>query len=77
LLGLVSNYFNVGEFAAYKAEQILRKSKQPAQLPIESLNRFTFLVNMGAATKLGVYPPLSVVRMAELIAPLETADARE
>lgn len=77
LLGVVSTYFNVGELAAYKAEQILVRKTAPARLPIESLNRFTYLVNMGSAKKLGVYPPLSVVKLAELIAPLETADARE
>lgn len=77
LLGLVSTYFNVGELAAHKAEQILTKKARPAQLPIESLNRFTYLVNMGAAKKLGVYPPLSVVKIAELIGALDGADARE
>ena len=77
LLGVVSTYFNVGELAAYKAEQILVRKTAPAQLPIESLNRFTYLVNMGSAKKLGVYPPLSVVKLAELIAPLDTVDARE
>ena len=77
LLGLVSTYFNVGELAGYKAEQILVRKTPAAQLPMESLNRFTYLVNMGAARKLGVYPPLSVVKLAELIAPLDTSDARE
>lgn len=77
LLGLVSNYFNVGELAAYKAEQILSKKLAPADVPIETLNRFTYLVNMGAAKSLGVYPPLSVVKVAELLAPLSTVDGRE
>jgi putative ABC transport system substrate-binding protein len=77
LLGLVCTYFNVGELAGYKAEQILVNKTPAAQLPIESLNRFTYLVNMGSAKKLGVYPPLSVVKLAELIAPLDTPDARE
>lgn len=77
LLGLVSTYFNVGELAAHKAEQILTKKARPAQLPVETLNRFTYLVNMRAAKKLGVYPPLSVVKIAELIGALDGADARE
>lgn len=77
LLGVVSTYFNVGELAAYKAEQILVRKTPPSELPIESLNRFTYLVNMGSAKKLGLYPPLSVVKLAELIAPLDTSDARE
>lgn len=77
LLGLVSTYSNVGELAAYKAEQILTGKLAPTQIPIESLDRFTFLVNMGTAKKLGIYPPLSVIKLAELIAPLGTVDARE
>lgn len=77
LLGLVSTYSNVGELAGYKAEQILANKTPAAQIPIESLNRFTFLVNMGTAKRLGIYPPLSVVKLAELIAPLGTVDARE
>jgi putative ABC transport system substrate-binding protein len=77
LLGLVSTYFNVGELAAHKAEQILVRKTPAAQVPIESLNRFTYLVNMGSAKRLGVFPPLSVVKLAELIAPLDTVDARE
>ncbi len=77
LLGLVSTYFNVGELAAYKAEQILTGKAQVAAIPVETLNRFTYLVNMGAAKHLGVYPPLAVVKMAELVAPLSSVDGRE
>lgn len=77
LLGLVSNYYNVGELAASKAEQILVKKTPAARIPIETLNRFTYLVNMEAAKNLGVYPPVSVVKFAELISPLANADARE
>lgn len=77
LLGLVSTYFNVGELAAYKADQILSGKTAPEKLPVETLNRFTYLINMGAAKKIGVYPPLSVVKFAELLSPLEGVDARE
>ncbi|AMC34990.1 ABC transporter substrate-binding protein [Janthinobacterium sp. B9-8] len=77
LLGLVSTYFNVGELAAYKAEQILLKKERVSKIPIDSLNRFTYLVNMGAAKKLGVYPPLAVIKFAELISPMDAGDARE
>jgi putative ABC transport system substrate-binding protein len=77
LLGLVSTYFNVGELAAYKAEQILLKKEHVSKIPVELLNRFTYLVNMGSAKKLGVYPPLSVVKFAELISPVDGVDARE
>lgn len=77
LAGLVSTYYNVGEFAAYKAEQILQKKVAPANIPIEVLHRFTFLVNMRAAKKLRLYPPAQVVKIAELISPADAIDARE
>ncbi|PRC92793.1 ABC-type uncharacterized transport system periplasmic component [Solimicrobium silvestre] len=77
LLGLVSNYFNVGELAAYKAEQILSKKMVVSQVPIESLNRFTYLINMGAAKKLGIYPPVSLFKVAELVNGTDNLDARE
>jgi putative ABC transport system substrate-binding protein len=77
LLGVVSTYANVGELAASKAQLILSGQQQASQIPIELLNRFTYLVNMASARKLGVFPPLSVVKLAELISPAEAADARE
>jgi putative ABC transport system substrate-binding protein len=67
LLGLVSNYYNAGAFAAHKAEQIL-VGKQPAgQLPIETLQRFALVVNMTTAFQLGLYPPLDLISIAELL----------
>jgi len=77
LAGLVSTYYNVGEFAAYKAEQILVKKVAAKDIPIEVLHRFTFLVNMSSAKKLKVYPPAQVLKIAELISPVEATDARE
>ncbi|MDC8758306.1 ABC transporter substrate-binding protein [Janthinobacterium sp. hw3] len=77
LLGLVSNYFNVGEFAGYKAEQILVKKIPPSQIPVDVLHRFTYLVNMTTAKKLRIYPPAAILKIAEAIMPLDAIDARE
>lgn len=67
LAGLVSTYYNVGRFAAYKAESILVQHRSPADIPIETLNRFTFLVNMKTVKTLEVYPPIQVMQTAEVI----------
>lgn len=67
LAGLVSTYYNVGRFAAYKAEMILVQKKKPADIPIETLNRFTFLVHMKTAKALATYPPIHVMQTAEVI----------
>jgi len=67
LVGLVSNYYNAGSFAAHKAEQIL-VGKQPAgRVPIETLQRFALVVNMTTAIQLGIFPPLDLIRIAELL----------
>lgn len=67
LFGLVSRYDNVGRLAAYKAEQILVKKMRPRDIPIETLARFSYIVNMSVAARLGFYPPLKVVNYAEVI----------
>jgi putative tryptophan/tyrosine transport system substrate-binding protein len=67
LMGLVSNYANAGAFPGYKAEQILRGKEAVRNIPIETLQRFTLLVNMTTAVQLGVYPPLDLIKIAELL----------
>jgi len=66
-VGLVSNYYNAGAFAAHKAEQILIGKQSAGQLPIETLQRFALVVNMTTAVQLGIYPPLDLIRIAELL----------
>jgi ABC-type uncharacterized transport system substrate-binding protein len=67
LMGLVTNYANAGAFAGYKAEQILRGKEAVRSIPIETLQRFTLVVNMATAAQLGVYPPLDLIKIAELL----------
>jgi putative ABC transport system substrate-binding protein len=67
LMGLVSNYANAGAFAGYKAEQILLGKTPVERIPIETLQRFTLVVNMKTAVQLGVYPPLDLIKIAELL----------
>lgn len=67
LFGLVSGYENVGRLTAHKAAQILLHGVAPAAIPIETLARFSYLVNMSVASELGLYPPLKVINYAELM----------
>ncbi|WP_050408135.1 ABC transporter substrate-binding protein [Massilia sp. NR 4-1] len=67
LFGLVSGYENLGRLAAHKAVQILRHRVKPAALPIETLPRFSYLVNMSVAEELKLYPPAKVLQYAEQI----------
>lgn len=65
LAGLVCRYYNIGRFAGFKAEQILFGGKRASEIPVETLTRFSLLIRMETAKKLGVYPPLALLRYAE------------
>lgn len=67
LSGLVSRYYNVGEFTAHKAEQILVGKTPPAMIPVETLKRFSYQIRMPAAKRLNLPPPLPMLSYAELI----------
>ena len=66
-MGLVSLYYNAGRFAGYKAEQILMEKKNPGDIPIETLNRFSLLINMNAGHEIGLFPPVKILKYAEII----------
>lgn len=67
LSGLVSRYYNVGQFTGFKAEQILVGKIEPKAIPIETLKRFSYQVSMAAAERLKLPPPLPMFSYAELI----------
>ena len=67
LLGLVSRYYNVGQFAGFKAEQILARKAAASRIPIETLTRFSLQINLTASRRLGALPPLDMFNYAELI----------
>lgn len=67
LFGLVSRYENVGRLTAYKVEQILVGKMRPQEIAVETLARFSYIVNMSVATELDLYPSLKVVNFAEVI----------
>lgn len=67
LMGLVSTYYNAGAFAGYRAEQILANKIRPENIPMSTLNQFSFLINMKSALEIGYYPPLNVLRFARVV----------
>ncbi|GAB6057040.1 ABC transporter substrate-binding protein [Desulfonatronum parangueonense] len=69
VMGLTSAYYNVGQFAGHKALQILRGFARIEEIPIESLNRFTFVVNVPAAIDTDGLPPMELLRIGELLHP--------
>lgn len=66
LAGLVCRYRQIGEFAAFKAEQILTGKRKARDVPVETLARFSFVVRMEVAKALDIMPPITVFNYAEL-----------
>jgi putative ABC transport system substrate-binding protein len=66
LLGLISPLAGIGQVAAYQAGQILFHGRKPGDLPTQTLTHHSVLVNMQAARELEIYPPMKLLRFAEL-----------
>lgn len=70
LFGLFSPVENMARFIAFKASQILTQEKPVADIPIETLQRFSVLVNLCAAKALKIYPPLGLLNYADVRLPI-------
>ena len=67
MLGLVSRYYLVGKLAGAQAERILVGGERPEEIPVASLARFTLLIRMPVALELGIYPPLGLLYIAQVV----------
>jgi putative ABC transport system substrate-binding protein len=65
----VSRFHSIGQFTAYKAEQILVGKVPPANVPVETLTRFSLQVRVDVADALKLPPPLPMFNYAELLTP--------
>jgi putative ABC transport system substrate-binding protein len=50
-----------------KPSKIANGVGEQRQIPIDTLQRFALVVNMKIAAQLGVYPPLDLIKIAELL----------
>lgn len=67
LLGVINRYYSVGQLTAVKAKEILVDKTEPAEIPIESPKRFSYVINMRVAKALELYPTMSILKFAEII----------
>lgn len=67
LAGIVSSYYPMGQFCAYKAEQILVQGINPANIPFETLQRFSYMVRADTARAIDFFPPIGLLNMAEIV----------
>ncbi|MDE0026500.1 MAG: ABC transporter substrate-binding protein [Spirochaetaceae bacterium] len=67
MLGLVSRYYLIGKLAGAQAERILVGGEPPQEIPVASLARFAILLRMPVALQLGIYPPMGLLRVAQVV----------
>lgn len=67
MIGMLSRFINVGLFGGYKAYQILVEGKKPEEIAYDKLSRFSYIISLETAKKVGLEPPIPVFRFAEII----------
>lgn len=67
MAGLMPPLYLLGQFTAHKAMQILRGEAKPGDIPIETLPRFSYIINLPVVQDLKVYPTMQVMRFAHLL----------
>ncbi|QJP14004.1 ABC transporter substrate-binding protein [Starkeya sp. ORNL1] len=67
LVGLVSRYYAVGQLAGAKAMEILVARTPVRDIPVGTLKRFSLIININIAKKLGIYPPIEMLNYAEVV----------
>jgi putative ABC transport system substrate-binding protein len=77
MFGGVYRYYTVGQLTAAKAEQILVQKVKPADIPIDAPRRLSILINMPVVRQLGLYPPMTLLELAEILdAPVAAASSQ-
>lgn len=67
MAGLMPPLYLLGQFTAHKAMQMLRRETAPGDIPIETLPRFSYIINLSVVQDLKVYPTMQVMRFAHLL----------
>ncbi|MBY6265425.1 ABC transporter substrate-binding protein [Azospirillum sp. 412522] len=67
LLALASNAYAIGRLTAVKAARILVDGASPSEIPVETLKRFSVIINMATVRALEHYPPIGLLNFAEII----------
>lgn len=67
MIGFTSRYFVIGRLAGSLAERILLDRVPPDQIPVARLSRYTLSIRMPVARELEIYPPIGLLRVAEIV----------
>jgi putative ABC transport system substrate-binding protein len=67
LVSVAARYYDVGQLAGQQAKTILIDGKQPGDLPVLRMTQFAFTLNLSVAREIGVFPPISLLQVAETV----------
>ena len=67
LISIAARARDVGRAAAEQVLRILRDGATPGELPVERVTDFAYVVNMDVTRKLGIFPPVDFLQVAETI----------
>jgi putative ABC transport system substrate-binding protein len=67
LMSIAAGKRDTGRLAAQQAEKILVDGATPGDLPVAKMTDFAYVVNMDVARRLNLYPPVSILQIAETV----------
>ena len=67
LISVSNKYYRVGQLAANQAEKVLFEGVEPGSLPIAELSSYSISINMEVARNMSIFPPIQLLRFAELV----------
>lgn len=67
LLSVAANYYEVGRLAGQQVEKILFGGASPGALPVARMTDFAVTVNLSMAKDIGLFPPVSLLQIAEVV----------
>jgi putative ABC transport system substrate-binding protein len=67
LMSIAARYQDVGALAGRQAKSILVEQKKPGDLPVLSVDRYAYVVNMTIARELNMFPSVEILQIAETV----------
>jgi putative ABC transport system substrate-binding protein len=67
LISVAARYYDVGRLAGQQAQAILFEGVQPGELSVLRMTQFAVTLNLGVAKGIGVFPPFSLLQIAETV----------
>lgn len=67
LLSVAARYYDLGKLAGEQAKKILVNNEIPGEIPVLQMTDFAYVINMRAAQKLNLYPPVELLQFAETV----------